>query len=55
MCCHTIKDKIRDDHIRERVDVASLTDKMVESCLRWFEHVQKRELDESVKIVDQMV
>ena len=28
---------------------------MVESHLRWFGHVQRRELDEPVRIVDQMV
>ena len=28
---------------------------MVENRLRWFGHVQRRELDEPVRIVDQMV
>ena len=54
MCGHTIKDRIRNEHIRERVEVAPIAEKMVESRLRWFEHVQRRELDEPVRIVDQM-
>ena len=52
MCGHT---RIHNDHIRERVGVASITDKMVESRLRWFEHIQRRESDEPVTIIDQMV
>ena len=52
---HTIKDRIHNDHIRERVGVASIAEKMVENCLRWFGHVQRRELDEPVRIVDQMI
>ena len=55
MCGHTIKDRIRNDHIRERVGVASISEKIVENRLRWFGHVQRRELDEPVRIVDQMV
>ena len=51
----TLKDRIHSDHIRERVEVTSITKKMVENHLRWFEHVQRRELNELVRIVDQMV
>ena len=43
------------DHIRERVGVAKISEKMTENCLRWYGHVQRRELDEPVRIVDQMV
>ena len=28
---------------------------MIENRLRWFEHIQRRELDEPIRIVDQMV
>ena len=56
MCGHTIKDRIHNDRIRERVGVASsVAEKIVESRLRKFRHVQRRELDEPVRIIDQMV
>ena len=44
MCGYTIKDRICNDHIRKRVRVASITYKMVEGRLRWFGHIQRREL-----------
>ena len=50
-----LKDKIRNDHIRERVGVAPISEKIVENRLRWFGHVQRRELDKPIRIVDQMV
>ena len=55
MCGHTIKDRIYNDHIRERVEVTSIAEKMVENRLRWFGHIQRRGLDEPVRTVDQMV
>ena len=51
---YTLKDRIRNDHIRERVGVAPISKKMREYRLRWYEHVQRRELDEPVRIVEQM-
>ena len=42
MCGHTIKDKILNEHIQERVGVASITEKMVETRLRWIGHVERR-------------
>ena len=50
---YTLKDRIRNDHIRERVGVAPISEKMREYRLRWYEHVQRRELDEPVRIVEQ--
>ena len=50
---YTLKDRIRNDHIREKVGVAPISEKMREYRLRWYEHVQRRELDEPVRIVDQ--
>ena len=41
--------------IRRRVGVILIAETIVESRLRWFDHVQRRELDEPVWIVDQMV
>ena len=51
---YTLKDRIRNDHIRERVGVAPISEKMREYRLRWYGHVQRRELDEPVRIVEQM-
>ena len=45
MCGHTRKDKIRNDHIREWVGVAPITEKLVENRLRWFGHVQRRPIN----------
>ena len=55
MSGYTLKDRIRNDHIRERVRVAPISEKMREYRLRWYGHVQRRELDEPVRIVEQMV
>ena len=33
MCCHTIKDRIHNDHIREKVEIISIMEKMVENRL----------------------
>ena len=40
-CDHTRKDSIHNDHSRERVEVASTAEKMVESRLRWYEVLTK--------------
>ena len=50
---YTLKDRIRNDHIRERIGVAPISEKMREYRLRWYGHVQRRELDELVRIVEQ--
>ena len=48
MSGYTLKDRIRNDHSRERVEVAPISEKMREYRLRWYGHVQRRELDEPV-------
>ena len=42
-------------YIRERVEVAPISEKMKDYRLMWYGHVQRRELDKSVRIVEQMV
>jgi len=42
MCGHTRKDRIRNDDIRDRVGVAPIEEKLVQHCLRWFGHIQRR-------------
>ena len=53
MSGYTLKDRIRNDHIRERVGVAPISEKMRDYHLRWYGYVQ--ELDEPVRIAEQMV
>ena len=55
MSGYILKDRISNDHISERVGVTSISEKMRDYRLRWYGHVQRRELDESVRTVDQMV
>ena len=50
---YTLKDRICNDHIRERVEVAPISEKMWDYHLRWYGYVQ--ELDEPVRIAEQMV
>ena len=51
---YTLKDRIRNDHIRERVGlVVPISEKMRDYHLRWYGYVQ--ELDELVRITEQMV
>ena len=47
MCGHTIMDRIRNQEFREKLEVASLSEKMRENRLRWFEYVRKKTYDPS--------
>ena len=42
MCGHTRLDRIRNEVVRNKVGVANIGDKLRESRLRWFGHVQRR-------------
>jgi hypothetical protein len=42
MCGHTIKDRIRNGVIRDRVGVAPTEEKLVQHRLRWFGHIERR-------------
>ncbi|KAH0456366.1 hypothetical protein IEQ34_014273 [Dendrobium chrysotoxum] len=48
----TLRDRIRNEHIREKVGVAPVEDKIRESRLRWFGHVKRRPLDDPVRKVE---
>jgi hypothetical protein len=52
MCGKTRRDRIRNDHIRERVGVTPIAEKMVETRLRWFGRVERRLVDYVVSRVD---
>ena len=54
MSRHIRKDKLRNGYIRDKVGVAPIDEKMIETRLRWFRHVQRRPPKAPV-IVDQMV
>ncbi|KAJ7946136.1 Retrovirus-related Pol polyprotein LINE-1 [Quillaja saponaria] len=49
MTGHTRKDRIRNEEIRRKVEVAPIEKKMRENRLRWFGHIQRRPMDTVVK------
>jgi len=50
----TRQDRIRNDNIRARDWVAPIVEKMVESRLSWFGHVERKHLDFVVRRLDQV-
>ncbi|XP_022024313.1 uncharacterized protein LOC110924629 [Helianthus annuus] len=50
-CGHTQFDRIRNVIFRERIEVASLSNKISEGRLRWFGHVKRRQTTELVRVV----
>jgi len=50
----TRHDMIRNNTIREIVEVAPIVEKSVENRLRWFGHVERKPVDAVVRRVDQM-
>ena len=55
MSRHTRKDKLQNSYIWNRVGVAPIEEKIIETRLRWFGHVQRRPPEALVRKVDQMV
>ena len=45
----TLRDRKRNDDIRRVLGVACITDKVRETRLRWYGHIQRREEDDCVK------
>jgi hypothetical protein len=54
MCGKTRRDRIRNDNIRGRTRVARIVEKMMETRLRWFGHVERRPIGSVVRRVDRM-
>ena len=54
ICGHLILDKIRNEVIRDKIGVASIEDKIRETCLRWFGHIRRRSLDAQVRRCDKL-
>ena len=42
ICGHTRMDRVRNDDIRDRLEVAPIEEKLVQHRLSWFGHVQRR-------------
>jgi len=51
MCGNMRRDKVRNENIRTKIDVAPIEKKMRENRLRWFGHVQRRHTDAPVRRV----
>ena len=51
MCGNTRRDKVRNEDIRTKIDVASIKEKR-ENRLRWFGHVRRRPTDVPVQRVE---
>jgi len=49
ICGHTRLDKIINEVIRGKIEVASIEDKMRETRLRWFGHIRRRTRDTSMR------
>ena len=43
------KDRIRNERFREHVGVVKIEDKSRETCLRWFENVQRKPVTTSLR------
>ncbi|KAH0466342.1 hypothetical protein IEQ34_006445 [Dendrobium chrysotoxum] len=48
----TLRDRIQNEHIREKVGVAPVEDKIRESHLRWFGHIKRQPPDDPVRKVE---
>lgn len=52
MCGKTIQVRINNDNIRDRVGVAIIVEKMVETRVRWVGHLETRSVDFVVRRVN---
>ena len=42
-CCHTLRDHVRNDDIREKLKVENITERCRKARLRWFGHAKRRD------------
>jgi hypothetical protein len=49
ICGHTRRDQVRNDDIRERLEVAPVEEKFVQHRLRWFRHMQWRPVEAPIR------
>ncbi|PKA59726.1 isoleucyl-tRNA synthetase [Apostasia shenzhenica] len=52
MCGYTRKDRMRNEYIRKKVGVAPIEDKLRESRLRWFGHLNRRPIEAPVRKIE---
>ena len=55
MCGHTRSDRMRNEVFRNRLGVANISDKIKEGRLRWFGHVKRRQITETVRSVESLI
>jgi hypothetical protein len=46
---HTRRDRVRNDDIRERLEVTPVEEKLVQHRLRWFGHMQRRPAETPIR------
>jgi hypothetical protein len=46
---YTRRDRVRNDDIRERLGVTPVEEKLVQHCLRWFGHMQRRPAETPIR------
>jgi hypothetical protein len=49
ICGNTRRDRVWNDDIRERLRVAPVEEKLVQHCLKWFGHIQRRPAEAQVR------
>jgi hypothetical protein len=49
ICGHTRKDRVCNDDLRERLEVALVKEKLVQHRLRWFGHIQRRPVEAPIR------
>ena len=55
ICGKILKDRIRNEHIREMVGAALIKNKMRENRLQWFVHIKQRPLNASIRKSDLLI
>jgi hypothetical protein len=49
ICGHTRRDRVQNDDIHERLEVAPVEEKLVQHRFRWFGHMQMRPVEAPIR------
>ncbi|KAI0500323.1 hypothetical protein KFK09_018535 [Dendrobium nobile] len=49
MSCFTLRDRIQNEHIHEKVGVTQVADKIRKSCFRWIGYMKRRPSNDPVR------